>query len=382
MSRDPASTEFQLDAEDALTAALRAVETDVTAIVVDRLASLSPEDSLADALSNSPADLQRIERALARGADSVSAAAEALMDDMAAANEEWAAPLFEAAGAAYAAEPVAEIVASGKKDAVRAVRQRMDTSVVGLLTHDGVLPIREAYASLVSRAAADMVLGSASCQDAVSYAVRKALTHLCDNGVRVMYASGATRDLATAVRTNVMGAYRKTMHDARWEMGRQFGADGVEVSAHGVCAPDHLPHQGRQFSLSQYEAVNASLSRPLVDGANCRHIAFPIPLGASKPAYDPDELDALMETSQREVTITGLSGDALTMTRYEATQYQRKIETMIRKERMTGAMLERAGIDPAESKARVRALQARYRAVSKEADLVTRGELTRVRIPR
>ncbi|MBR3690276.1 MAG: hypothetical protein IKL97_04165, partial [Eggerthellaceae bacterium] len=79
--------------------------------------------------------------------------------------------------------------------------------------------------------------------------------------------------------------------------------------------------------------------------------------------------------------ITGLSGDPLTMTRYEATQYQRKLETMIRKERMNGAMLERAGIDPSESKARVRALQARYRAVSKEADLVTRGELTRVRIP-
>jgi 2-hydroxychromene-2-carboxylate isomerase len=69
------------------------------------------------------------------------------------------------------------------------------------------------------------------------------------------------------------------------------------------------------------------------------------------------------------------------MTRYEATQYQRELETMIRKERMTGAMMERAGLDPAESKARVRALQSRYRAVSNEAELVTRGELTRVRIP-
>lgn len=381
MSRDPATTDFQLDAEDALTAATRAVETEVVAVMVDRLAALSPEDSLADALSNAPADLMRMEHAIERGADGVSAAAEALMDDMGAANEEWAAPFFEAAGMAYAAEPVAEIMAAGKREAVDLVRARLDTSAIGLVTHDGVLPMREAYTALVSRAAADMVLGSASGQDAVSYAVRKALTYLCDNGVRVMYASGATRDVSAAVRTAVMGTYRKTMHDARWEMGRQFGADGVEVSAHGVCAPDHLPHQGRQFSLADYKALNESLERPLVDGANCRHVASSILLGVSKPAYDEAYLDSLVETSQREVTITGLSGDPLTMTRYEATQYQRKIETMIRKERMNGAMLERAGIDPSESKARVRALQARYRTVSNEADLVTRGELTRVRIP-
>lgn len=382
MSRDPASTDFQLDAEDALSAATRAVETEVVGVVVDRLAAISPEDSLSDALSNAPADLMRIERAVERGADGVSAAAEAMMDDMGAANEEWAAPFFEAAGTAYAAEPVAEIMAAGKREAVDLVRARLDTSAVGLVTHDGVLPMREAYTAIVSRAAADMVLGSASGQDAVSYAVRNALRYLCGSGVRVMYESGATRDVTAAVRTAVMGTYRRTMHDARWEMGAQFGADGVEVSAHGLCAPDHLPHQGRQFSLRRYEEINASLERPLVDGANCRHIAFPVLLGESKPAYDEEYLDSLVETSQREVTITGLSGEPLTMTRYEATQYQRKLETMIRKERMTAAMLERAGLDPAESKARVRALQARYRAVSKEADLITRGELTRVRIPR
>ena len=118
MSRDPATTDFQLDAEDALTAATRAVETEVVAVMVDRLAALSPEDSLADALSNAPADLMRMERAIERGADGVSAAAEALMDDMGAANEEWAAPFFEAAGMAYAAEPVAEIMAAGKRETV------------------------------------------------------------------------------------------------------------------------------------------------------------------------------------------------------------------------------------------------------------------------
>ena len=381
MSRDPASTAFQLDAEDALTAATRAVETEVVSVMVDRLALMSPEDSLSDALSNAPADLMRIEGALERGADGVAAAAEALMDDMATANESWSAPMFEAAGVAYSSEPVAAIVAAGKLEAVEAVRLRMSTSVIGLATQDGVLPLREAYTALVSRAAADMVIGAASGQDAVAYAVTEALRPLCNSGVRVMYESGATRDLTAAVRQSVMGAYRKAMHDARWEMGRQFGADGVEVSAHGICAPDHLPYQGRQMTLKQYEAVNASLSRPLVDGANCRHIAFPVLLGVSPPAYSADELDELVETSQREVTVTGLSGKPRTMTRYEATQYQRQLETMMRNEKMSAAMAERAGLDASEHKARVNALQSRYRTVSKEAELVTRGELTRIRLP-
>lgn len=380
MSRDPASTGYQLDVEDALGAETRAVEASVASIVANRLASLSPEDSLADALSNAPADLQRIEAAIDKGADDSSAAAGAMIDGMAEANAEWAAPLFELTGMAYDPSPVAAIVASGKRDAEELVRARLRTSAIGLATKDAVLPVREAYAAIVSRAAADMAVGSASGIDAVSYAVSRALDLLCADGVRVMYESGATRDLTAAVRSAVMGTFRKTLHDARWEMGRQFGADGVEVSAHGICAPDHLPYQGRQMTLSEYRAVNASLKRPLVDGANCRHMAFPILLGVSEPAYDPKELDDLQESSVQTVTFTGLSGAPLTMTRYEATQYQRMLESKIRAEKLKAAILERNGLDASVAKARARMLSKRYRAVSNEADLVTRGELTRVRI--
>lgn len=380
MSRsDPASTEYQREVEAALDAATRSVEAQVIGVVADRLASLSPEDSLADALSNAPADVMRMEAALETGAVSVCNATEALMDDMAAANLEWAAPMAAAAGATIASEPLAEILAGGKAQAVEAVRARLSTSAIGLSTKRGVLPLREAYAAIVSAAAADMAIGAASGQKAVEYAVTEALGYLCDDGVKVVYASGATRDVTSAVRTNVMGAFRKTMHDARWEMGRQFGADGVEVSAHGVCAPDHLPHQGRQMTLDRYEAVNASLERPLVDGANCRHTAFPILLGVSKPAYDAEYLDRLQEESVREVTVTGLSGRPLTMTRYEATQYQRKLETAIRKERMKAQTLDRLGFDASEPKARVKELQACYRTVSKQAELVTRPELSKVK---
>lgn len=377
--RDPATTEFQQDAEDALYAATHAVEVEVLSVVAHRVATLSPEDSLADALSNAPADLMRMESALEQGAESVANAAEALMDDMAAANMEWAAPLAAAVGVALIPEPVEAIVAEGKRTAVNAVRTRLSTSVIGLATPQGVLPVRDAYTAIVSRAAARVATGAATGEKAVSEAVREVLGPLCDGGVRVMYESGATRELSSAIRTNVMDTYRRTMHDARWEMGRQFGADGVEISAHGVCAPDHLPYQGRQMTLKRYEAVNASLIRPIVDGANCRHLAFPILLGISEHAYDEAYLDELREASEQQVTVTGLSGQPLTMTRYEATQYQRRIERAIRAEKTRTAIMEREGLDASESRARARALGIRYRTVSEQAELVTRPELTRVR---
>ena len=37
--------------------------------------------------------------------------------------------------------------------------------------------------------------------------------------------------------------------------GQKFGADGVELSAHAICAPDHLAVQGRQFSNEEFDKM-------------------------------------------------------------------------------------------------------------------------------
>ena len=66
---------------------------------------------------------------------------------------------------------------------------------------------------------------------------------------KVRYASGLTRRLDTAARQNVLDGFRALMQRTRDETGKAFGADGVEISAHMLCAEDHLPYQGRQFSL-------------------------------------------------------------------------------------------------------------------------------------
>lgn len=371
------NSDFETKSGDAIEAACKAVEVNVLSIITHRLATLDPQAPLAEAFSQMPADLAKIDAALESGARDVSKAAETVVAKVAADSAEWGAEYYAAAGIAFDAAVLDPVIEAGAVAAVEGVRARVNTSVVGLTTGNGVLPIREAYVDIVSRAAADMATGTASGKDAVLQATRAALTHLCDNGVRVQYRSGVTRDLAAAVSQNVMSAYRKTMHDARWEMGSRFGADGVEVSAHALCAPDHLPYQGRQFTMSEYEEINRTLDRPLVDGANCRHIAYPILLGVSKSAYSEEYLDALKRESEREVTVNGK-----TMTRYEATQVQRRLERAIRAARMEAGLLEREGLDASESTARLKALQARYRTVSNEAELETRRERTLISLPR
>ena len=59
-----------------------------------------------------------------------------------------------------------------------------------------------------------------------------------------------------------------------------------EIDAHGLCAEDHLPYQGRQYSLRNYERLNSYLKRP-IGTCNCRHGISYIILGVS-PKMGPE----------------------------------------------------------------------------------------------
>lgn len=373
-SADPLSEEFQREAEEALSEAAGAAEFALLAVVCDRVASVGPEDSAADALASWGADLARAERALGDGRRDALRAALAMLASLEEANAEWAAPLYAAAGASMSEDVAERALAECRERIEKALAESMSTSAVGLATDDGrVLPFREAYVAAVSRAATSMAVGDEARAAAVSGAVRS----LCEGGARVVYVSGATRELQAAVTQAVAGEFRRAAHASRWAMAREFGADGVEISAHALCADDHLPYQGRTFSMREYEEVNASLPRPLVDGANCRHIAFPVLLGVSEPSRTPEEVEALREASQRRVKVR-VGGGVSEMTRYEATQLQRRYERAIRHERTVAAMLDREGLDASDAQESARSLLARYRHVSEDADLDTRPERTRV----
>ena len=232
-----------------------------------------------------------------------------------------------------------------------------------------------AYQRLVDRAVSAVQLGTESYQSAIRSVLRStAWDGLCvvDGTRKVRYASGLTRRLDTAARQNVLDGFRALMQRTRDEAGKAFGADGVEISAHMLCAEDHLPYQGRQFSLEEFERLNQTLRRPIAKGIwNCSHVAEPIVLGISEPAYTEEELAEYRRSSVEQVTI-----DGKTRSRYQWTQEQRRIETAIRREKDVAIAAKAAGDDVLrrQCQQRINDYRKHYERISKGAGLEVRTD--------
>lgn len=195
-----------------------------------------------------------------------------------------------------------------------------------------------------------------------------------DEGLKVTYASGLTRRLDSAVRMNVLEGVRQVNNGIREKAGEEFGADGVEVSAHALCARDHIDIQGKQFSKKEFELRNEELRRH-ISTCNCKHYTFPIILGVSKPTYTDKELKQYKENSEKPVNINGRE-----MTKYQATQAQRNMETAIRKEKDKYIFADTMGdTEMAEKiKNNINQLQSQYNSISQQAGLSPKMDRTYV----
>lgn len=384
MMVDPTSAEHQQDIEDALDVIGTGIELSVLLVIVERLAK-SDGKTVAEVFAEIPKDMARIERILEQGAEVYTAEVLHNLDVMADANDDWAKPFYEARKVEqvkHATNKVTgSVVKNAKTTAAKNVSAMCDTSVLGFAVPDGkgykCIGMKDAYKAVVRHAVTAMKQGESTYQTAVS----RAVTALSNNGLRVMYPGGNTMELYAAVRMNVMDNYRQTLMEMREIQGDEFGADGYEVSAHEQCAPDHQPYQGQQYPKKIWEAVKYSpdSGRPLIDGANCKHTAYPIIMGISSPAYTKAQIAKMNASSERNVTYTGLDGSKRTSSRYEATQYQRTVERRCRQLDTREALDRARGDTEAANKAKEerRATLAHYRSMSKEMGLTTREERTR-----
>ena len=201
-------------------------------------------------------------------------------------------------------------------------------------------------------------------------AVRRALREASAEGLRVKYASGLTRRLDSAVRMNVLDGIHALNQANMDAIGSAFGADGVEISAHPMCAEDHLPYQGRQFTNAEFAELQDSLPRP-IGMWNCRHIAYPILLGISLPAHSAQELEEYRRGSTEQIEI-----DGATHSRYEWTQVQRAIETAVRYKQDEITLAKAAGDDVLvrDARRKIRELDSYYSKISEAAGTPKRRE--------
>ena len=253
--------------------------------------------------------------------------------------------------------------------------------------------ITKAYYSVIDEAVQAVQSG------AIDYntAMRRTMNQLIDSGIRrVEYnpESGRryTQRLDSAVRRNLIDGVRAINQGVQDETGKQFNADGKELSVHLGSAPDHEPMQGRQFTNAEYEKMNnqepfksyaaegqSEIEFPAmrrgIGELNCRHFAYSIILGATEPNYTDKQLEELQKENEKGAIIGGQH-----YTKYECHQHMRQLETKIRYAKEGQIAYKTSGDMQRATKYQIKVnnLIQEYQVFCKEAQLRPKWERTYV----
>lgn len=201
-------------------------------------------------------------------------------------------------------------------------------------------PLNKAYYSVIDEAI------QASQSGVLDYgtAMRRTLQQLSDSGIQTITyntESGKVynQSLEAATKRNLLDGIRQINQGVQDEVGKQYGADGKEITVHEHSAPDHEPIQGHQFTNEEYDKLQSGepfsdVNGRVYDGIeraigeyNCRHFTYSIIIGINKPNFTQEELDKNIERNHKGYT--DKSGKHRTL--YECTQKQRELERKIRK---------------------------------------------------
>lgn len=319
-------------------------------------------------------DVNLIARELARESGKCLKDIEKMFDSVAQEGYDWAKPFYDAKGIKQI--PLAEnktlqtIIASAAKTTRDSLKNLSNTTIIGIGGGQDFQPIGTFYKKTIDKA----ITAAATGAEDYNTVIKKAIREMANSGLRIQYEKGYTKRLDSAVRQNVLDGISCIAQETARATGEEFGADGVEISAHSPCAPDHVPIQGNQYNNAEFQKLQGELKRPIGEW-NCRHIAYPILLGISKPANSKKQLREMKKYSADEITIDGQE-----YTRYECTQIQRKIETSIRYTREEKQIYQATkDADGArEATADIRILSNKYKEVSDKAGLPTKAERTRI----
>lgn len=252
-----------------------------------------------------------------------------------------------------------------------------------LLDNDGnplLLDIDQTYKEVIDRS----VLAISQGKETYQQSMRSTLKQLSKSGCRKLeYESGYSRRLDTSVRMNVLDSIRQVSNESQKLFGEEFGSDGVEISVHLNPAPDHELVQGRQFSNEEFENFQndrkatdytGMVFEPEFEGHdrrsiseyNCYHYIFSIVLGVSKPQYDSEQLQEIIDNKNKTFEF-----DGKTYNMYEATQLQRRIETAIRQNKDTQILAKASGDNDLvlQSQTKITQLTTKYKQLCSTSGL-------------
>lgn len=211
-------------------------------------------------------------------------------------------------------------------------------------------------------------------------AMRQTLRTLADSGIKTVdYASGYSRRLDTAVRQNILWGIKQCNQEVADIIGEEIGADGFEIDYHSNPRPSHAEMGGQMYAKGKGRRVNGvyyeSIDKvqPLLDEYGCLHFKYSVILGISEPAYSKAELERLKAEDKKPITFEGQE-----ISKYDASQKQRKLETAMRHcdDRLTIAKAAGNKELVLKETSRMTQLQNKYTELSKASGLPTQMERT------
>lgn len=228
--------------------------------------------------------------------------------------------------------------------------------------------LKKTYIDLIDEAVFNVETGVSDYQSAM----RGVIKQLADSGVKIHeekvgYPSGYNRRIDSSVRQNVLTGVRKVNITTQKIVGRQFGANAIELSLTFPCADDHAPYEGKIYTHKEFENIQSSLDRPFFQW-NCRHFGFQVVKGISQPQYTQKYLDQKHAQEHEEFYFEGKK-----INQVEANDLMRKIETSIRRNKDAQIIGRSAGNKEivANSQQNIIALTHKYNELSKVSNLPT-----------
>ena len=162
-----------------------------------------------------------------------------------------------------------------------------------------------------------------------SQSIIDTIKEIASQGAYIEYPSGQHRSLESAVRTNIITSVNQTSGKLQLLRADEMGWDLMEISAHGGARPEHAEWQGKIVSRSgqkgylNFKDIGYGTATGF-QGVNCRHTWFPYYKGSTL-TYTNKEL--------RELKNETVKYNGKKISKYDATQIQRKIERQIRQDK-------------------------------------------------
>lgn len=318
---------------DYLAEIMQQMSLEATAIIAARINYIgkvkkSDIHKLTNALAYAGADINEIERVIARFTKKSDAEIERILTEVAAEDDSFAKLYYEMKGItpktyitdAYLQTALTSVI----KQTQEAIRNLSNTTSLFYQMPDGTYSdIRSTYIRVIDQAIYEVQSGSIDYHTAM----KRAMLSLGKGTRCIEYMSGYHRRLDSAVRQNILDGTKQLNQAVMDYHGKSFGADGVELTAHAISAPDHVNVQGHRFTNEEFEKMQSGMDCKDIQGRkykgfprkitewNCKHFAIPVIVDIGSPAYTDEQLEELKKSSTAK---------------YDDTQKARAMETRLR----------------------------------------------------